>query len=189
MFETVQTWGAQLMQRVRAAFTPSRPTEPRLSPQDTSGEQLLRISATLNDRNHDRFTSAQESARSVAGELVGLTSIAALRNAHPVVMQHYTMRVIPANAELREAGIEYPNRGTPLPQTFIAPDRVVAHQTSLHDAPALEGGGVVNWLRNLLPHRMQEVRLSDLCEAHAELNCTKLPNNRILVSSGRGTTT
>lgn len=189
MFERIQTWGAQLMQRMRAAFSPSKPTENIPSPQDASAEQLLRFSAIHHDRNNDRFTSAQESARSIAGELVGLTSIAALRAEHPVVMQHYTMRVIPANAELREAGIEYPNRGMPLPQSFIAPDRVVAHQASLHDAPALQGGGVVNWLRNLLPHRMQEVHLSDLCEAHAELNCTKLPNHRILVSSGRGTTT
>ncbi|PZP84275.1 MAG: hypothetical protein DI582_09205 [Azospirillum brasilense] len=188
MFERIQTWGSQLMQRVRAAFTPSQPAQQTPSPQDASAEQLLRYSATQNDHNNDRFTSAAESARSVTGALVGLTSIAALRAEHPVTVQHYTMRVIPANAQLREAGIEYPSRGMVLPQSFIAPDRVVAHQSALRDVPALEGGGVVNWLRNLLPHRMQEVRLSDLCDAHPELNCTKLPNQRILVSSGRGTT-
>jgi hypothetical protein len=193
-------WLSSVVQRVQSGArhayekisgAPAEQAEPRprtienYSPQELSAG-LLRAAAVDHDANRDRFTSAAESARSEIGALAGKLMVGALRLQEPPRVQFYSMRVLPADAADRAAGMELPNRPTIERNSFVVPDQLLAPAATLRGAPALEGGGLVGWLRNLFPHRMEAVHLSDVCAANPELQCTPLPKGNVLIHQGPG---
>lgn len=145
---------------------------------------LIRATAVEHDHNHDRVTSAAESARSEIGKLVGAATLLHIRSEQPISTQQFSMRVLPTDRAERAAGIALPNPPQLVQKSFVIADRVVAPASQVPEAEPLRGQGLVGWLRNLVPHRMEAVRLSDLCEATPELACTPLPKGKVLVHAG-----
>ena len=185
-------WLSSVAQRVQSTVrhaytkisgTPAEHAEPPPRANELSAA-LLRTSAVENDANRDRLTSAAESARSQIGALAGEFMVNTLRLQQPSKVKFYSMRHLHPNQAAREAGIELPNPRSLVRENFVVPDQLLAPAGFVPSATTSHESGLIGWLRNLFPHRMEAVHLSDVCAANPTLQCTPLPKGNVLIHQG-----